>query len=169
MKGHPYVKSGIDVACWDILGKVAGMPVCDLLGGRYGEDFVLYRAISQQSPEEMAGNVAGYRAEGYKPVPAQGRRRPGRRHRADQGRLRRPPNRATSSIADANTGWLMHEAARVVRGVRDVDVYIEQPCASYEECLDRPPPDRPPVRPRRVDRRPRRCCSAAMPTGRSTW
>ena len=29
----------------------------------------------------------------------------------------------------------MHEAARVVRGVRDVDVYIEQPCPTYEECL----------------------------------
>ena len=29
----------------------------------------------------------------------------------------------------------MHEAARVVRAVRDVDVYIEQPCATYEECL----------------------------------
>ena len=38
-------------------------------------------------------------------------------------------------IADANTGWLMHEAARVVRAVRDVDVYIEQPCLTYEECL----------------------------------
>ncbi|MGI9331557.1 MAG: enolase C-terminal domain-like protein, partial [Gammaproteobacteria bacterium] len=38
-------------------------------------------------------------------------------------------------VADANTGWLMHEATRVVRAVRDVDVYIEQPCASYEECL----------------------------------
>ncbi len=38
-------------------------------------------------------------------------------------------------VADANTGWLMHEAARVVRGVADVDVYIEQPCPSYEECL----------------------------------
>jgi L-alanine-DL-glutamate epimerase-like enolase superfamily enzyme len=38
-------------------------------------------------------------------------------------------------IADANTGWLMHEAARVVNGVRDVDVYIEQPCATYEQCL----------------------------------
>jgi L-alanine-DL-glutamate epimerase-like enolase superfamily enzyme len=38
-------------------------------------------------------------------------------------------------VADANTGWLMHDALRVVRGVRDVDVYIEQPCASYEECL----------------------------------
>ena len=38
-------------------------------------------------------------------------------------------------IADANTGWLMHDAMRVVRAVRDVDVYIEQPCLSYEECL----------------------------------
>ena len=38
-------------------------------------------------------------------------------------------------IADANTGWLMHDAARVVRAVADVDVYIEQPCLSYEECL----------------------------------
>src|SRR5439155_3776894 len=38
-------------------------------------------------------------------------------------------------IADANTGWLMHDALRVVRAVREVDVYIEQPCASYEECL----------------------------------
>jgi L-alanine-DL-glutamate epimerase-like enolase superfamily enzyme len=32
-------------------------------------------------------------------------------------------------------GWLMHEAMRVVGAVRDVDVYIEQPCASYEQCL----------------------------------
>src|SRR4029077_3692077 len=38
-------------------------------------------------------------------------------------------------VADANTGWLMHDAMRVVRAVRDVDVYIEQPCLSYEECL----------------------------------
>ena len=38
-------------------------------------------------------------------------------------------------IADANTGWLMKDAARVVRAVRDVDVFIEQPCVTYEECL----------------------------------
>jgi len=36
-----------------------------LLGGKYGEDFSLYRAISQDLPERMAANVAGYRAEGY--------------------------------------------------------------------------------------------------------
>src|SRR6266581_7604669 len=35
LKGHPYVKSGIDIACWDILGKVADLPVCVLMGGRF--------------------------------------------------------------------------------------------------------------------------------------
>jgi cis-L-3-hydroxyproline dehydratase len=38
-------------------------------------------------------------------------------------------------VADANTGWLRHEAMRVVRAVQDIDVYIEQPCKTYEECL----------------------------------
>ncbi len=66
LQGHPYVKSGIDMACWDILGKVSGLPVCTLLGGRYGDDFVLYRAISQESPSQMAAKVAGYWAEGYR-------------------------------------------------------------------------------------------------------
>src|SRR5205814_5542161 len=66
LKGHPYVKSALDVACWDLLGQAAGLPTCTLLGGRYGEDFVLYRVISQESPEAMAGRVAAYRAEGYR-------------------------------------------------------------------------------------------------------
>src|SRR4051812_28708165 len=65
LKGHPYVKSGIDIACWDILGQSAAMPVYELLGGRYGESVRLYRAISQESPEEMAAKVATYRADGY--------------------------------------------------------------------------------------------------------
>ena len=34
-------------------------------GGRYGEDFLLYRAISQESPADMAKRVHQYRAEGY--------------------------------------------------------------------------------------------------------
>jgi L-alanine-DL-glutamate epimerase-like enolase superfamily enzyme len=134
LKGHPYVKSAIDVACWDILGQASGLPVCDLLGGRYGEDFVLYRAISQESPEAMAGRVADYRAEGYRRFQL----KVGGDPNVDVERIRAV--RAVLDpgdvlIADANTGWLPHEAARVVRAVRDVDVYVEQPCASYEECL----------------------------------
>src|SRR3982751_3782653 len=66
LKGHPYVKSGIDIACWDLLGQSAGLPVCTLMGGRFGERVRLYRAISQESPDAMAAKVAGYRAEGYR-------------------------------------------------------------------------------------------------------
>ena len=38
-------------------------------------------------------------------------------------------------VADANTGWRVDDALRVVNAVRDRDVYIEQPCRSYEHCL----------------------------------
>jgi len=134
LKGHPYVKSAIDMACWDILGKVTGQPVCVLLGGRYDEDFVLYRAISQQSPEAMAGNVAGYREQGYRRFQL----KVGGDPDTDIERIHAVAAKMLKGdvlVADANTGWLMHEAARVVRAVRDVDVYIEQPCLSYEECV----------------------------------
>jgi L-alanine-DL-glutamate epimerase-like enolase superfamily enzyme len=134
LKGHPYVKSGIDIACWDILGQVTGQPACRLLGGRYGDDFVLYRAISQQSPDEMAEKVTGYRNEGYRRFQL----KVGGDPETDMARIRTVAEHLEPGdklIADANTGWLMHEAARVVRAVRDIDVYIEQPCLSYEECL----------------------------------
>ncbi|MBX3746699.1 MAG: mandelate racemase/muconate lactonizing enzyme family protein [Verrucomicrobiae bacterium] len=134
LKGHPYVKTGIDVACWDLLGQATGLPVCELLGGRYGEDFPLYRAISQEAPDAMAARVAEYRAEGYRRFQLKVGGDPDEdidRIRAVAARL----ERGDRLIADANTGWLQHEAVRVVQAVREVDVAIEQPCRTYEECL----------------------------------
>ena len=63
--GHPYAKSAIDMACWDLPAKRPGSPVCDLFGGRHRRRVVLYRAISQEAPEKMAAKIAGYRDEGY--------------------------------------------------------------------------------------------------------
>jgi L-alanine-DL-glutamate epimerase-like enolase superfamily enzyme len=134
LKGHPYVKSGIDMACWDILGKTTQLPVCTLLGGRFGESVQLYRAISQQAPEEMAKNVQGYREQGY----TRFQLKVGGDPDTDIDRIRavRAMLQATDRlVADANTGWTQHEAMRVVRAVQEVDVYIEQPCLTYEECL----------------------------------
>ena len=134
LKGHPYVKSALDMACWDILGKASGQPVCELLGGRYGEDFVLYRAISQRSPQEMAANVADYRSEGYKRFQL----KVGGDPDVDVDRINAVSEVLQSGdklVADANTGWTKHEAARVANAVADIDVYLEQPCLTYEECL----------------------------------
>ena len=134
MKGHPYVKSAIDMACWDLLGKASGLPVSSLLGGVHGDDFVLYRAISQVSPEDMAQNVADYRADGYRRFQL----KVGGDPDVDIERIRQVAERlhpGDKLVADANTGWLKHEAMRVVKAVEDVDVYIEQPCLRYEDCL----------------------------------
>mgnify|MGYP000919708450 CR=1 FL=1 len=134
LKGHPHVKSGIDIACWDILGQTAGLPVCVLLGGRYGDDFALYRAISQGPPEAMAENVAGHRRDGYRKFQL----KVGGDADMDIARIRAAAAVLAPGevlVADANTGWLPHQAARVARGVRDLDVYLEQPCLTHEECL----------------------------------
>jgi L-alanine-DL-glutamate epimerase-like enolase superfamily enzyme len=108
--------------------------VCELLGGRYGADVHLYRAISQDTPAAMADRVAGYRADGYRRFQL----KVGGDPDVDVERIRAVAARLQTGdrlIADANTGWTQHEAIRVARAVRDVDVYIEQPCLTYEECL----------------------------------
>jgi L-alanine-DL-glutamate epimerase-like enolase superfamily enzyme len=134
MRGHPYVKSAIDIACWDILGKVCGQPLVTLLGGRYGESFPLYRAISQESPEAMAQKVSQYRSEGYTKFQL----KVGGDPDTDIQRIHQVAAKLKTGdvlVADANTGWTQHQAMRVADAVRNVDVYIEQPCASYQECL----------------------------------
>jgi L-alanine-DL-glutamate epimerase-like enolase superfamily enzyme len=134
LNGHPYAKSALDMACWDLLGQDCGKPICDLMGGRHQDSFKLYRAISMGSPEDMARNVEGYRQQGYSkfqlkvggdPLDDIERIRAVRSILADDEIL----------VADANTGWRVDDAARVVKAVRDVDVYIEQPCESYEHSL----------------------------------
>jgi L-alanine-DL-glutamate epimerase-like enolase superfamily enzyme len=134
LKGHPYVKSAIDMACWDLLGQATGLPVTELLGGRFGPRVELYRAISQESPVRMAARVAQYRKQGYRKFQL----KVGGDVETDIERIRATRRKLRPGdvlVADANTGWLPHQALRVVRAVRDLDVYIEQPCATLEECL----------------------------------
>ncbi len=131
--GHPYVKSALDMACWDLLGKVSGLPVCHLLGGRFGESVELYRAISQGPANDMADNVAGYRDEGY----TRFQLKVGGLVSDDIRRIHAVADvlkDGETLVADANTGWRLDDALRVVAAVRDRDVYIEQPCALYEHC-----------------------------------
>ena len=132
--GHPHAKAPLDIACWDILGKVTGLPLFTLLGGRAQKDVVLYRAISQQPPDRMAANVEKYRQEGY----SRFQLKVGGTANDDIERIHAARGVLHDSdvlVADANTGWARHEAARVVDAVAALDVYIEQPCKTFAECL----------------------------------
>jgi len=140
LKGHPYVKSAIDMACWDILGKAVGRPVYSLLGGKRQESVRLFKVISRTDPDVMAARVAEYRSMGF----TQFQMKVGENPTTDIIRFKKiaaamQPGEVMD--ADANTGWRQHDAIRVVDAVKDLSgdhnirVYIEQPCMSYEECL----------------------------------
>ncbi|MGB5870540.1 MAG: cis-3-hydroxy-L-proline dehydratase [Albidovulum sp.] len=134
LRGHPYAKAPVDIACWDILGQATGQPVYTLLGGAAQDDVVLYRAISQEAPDIMARKIKGYAAEGYTKFQL----KVGGDANDDIERIRATRAVLKPSdllVADANTGWTRHEAARVVGAVAGLDVYIEQPCLTYEECV----------------------------------
>eukprot|EP01084_Bolivina_argentea_P018107 33761_1 len=136
LKGHPYIKSPIDMACWDILGKISNLPLCILLGGRFGENVDLYRAISQLPPKQMSDNVAKYRDEGYTKFQL----KCGSTVDDDISRIKLVRNNILNDnkftlVADANTGWLTHEAMTIVKNTINENVYIEEPCASYKENL----------------------------------
>jgi L-alanine-DL-glutamate epimerase-like enolase superfamily enzyme len=134
LRGHPYAKAPIDIACWDLLGKATGLPVYSLLGGAAQEDVVLYRAISQEAPELMAKKIETYAAEGYTKFQL----KVGGDANEDIERIHATRSVLKSSdilVADANTGWTRHEAARVVSAIASLDVYVEQPCLTYEECV----------------------------------
>jgi cis-L-3-hydroxyproline dehydratase len=134
MKGHPYVKSPLDMACWDLFGLATGTSVSTLLGGRQGDAVKCYRAISQDTPQRMAERVAGYRAEGFR----QFQIKVGSEPALDIERIRTVAAGLQAGellVADANTSWLPHQAARVMRAVDDIDFYVEQPCLDYAANL----------------------------------
>jgi L-alanine-DL-glutamate epimerase-like enolase superfamily enzyme len=133
LKGHPYAKSAIDMACWDLLGKKADLPLAELLGGRHGTRVDLYRSIAQDSPSRMAARARSYQAEGYKRLQV----KVGLDPDEDIERLESVHQQLGSGIvlfADANGGWSTHQARRFLRATRHLDYYLEQPCATYQEC-----------------------------------
>ena len=134
LKGHNYVKSPIDMACWDILGQYTKQPLWKFFGGKFGKKVKLYRAISQEKTEAMVRKVKKYKKEGYTKFQL----KVGGLPNEDIKRIKKIRSILDDTdilVADANTGWLMHDALRVINATEKLDIYYEQPCISYEESL----------------------------------
>jgi L-alanine-DL-glutamate epimerase-like enolase superfamily enzyme len=134
LAGHAYAKSAVDVACWDVLGRATGLPVCTLLGGRRQASFPLYIAVPLGRVDETARYVEARRDEGIHRFQL----KLGAEPREDAARVRATLE-ATSDedlvIADANGGWRLTDAVVAARLLDGLDrVFLEQPCPTLEEC-----------------------------------
>jgi L-alanine-DL-glutamate epimerase-like enolase superfamily enzyme len=131
MRGHPYVKSAIDMAAWDLLARASDRPLCDALGGRYGDTVALYRPVP---PRARAVEAAlAYVQEGYRRLQI----KVGGDPLADAERVRAVRASVPEHVvlfADANGAWTTGQARRFLRHTRDLDISVEQPCATHAEC-----------------------------------
>ena len=136
LAGHDYAKSAVDIACWDLLGKAANLPVGTLLGGATtADDFPLYVAIPLGPIDAMVEHVRARRAEGIRLFQL----KLGGDPREDASRVRavlEATEPGETIIADANGGWRLQDATIAARALEGLDrVLFEQPCPTLEECL----------------------------------
>jgi cis-L-3-hydroxyproline dehydratase len=133
LTGQAVAKAAIDIACWDLLGKAAGLPVYTLLGGLQTPSMPLHRIVPLAAPIDMQASLRQYRSEGFRHIQIK------LGHDVDEDiELVRTLNKLKQPdelwIGDINGAWRRDQALRFSRAVEDVDLYLEQPCRGYEEC-----------------------------------
>ena len=132
--GHVYAKSALDIALWDITGKVAGLPLFTLLGGRQSLDMPVYHSISCIAPEEMARIAREELATGV--TQFQVKLGADGDWQTDVARLRLVREAVGSGplVYDWNCGATQLDATASVARWPHLDVMLEQPCRTMEEC-----------------------------------
>lgn len=134
VRGHGYAKSPFDIACWDILGQACGVPLWMLLGGKHTDGAPMYRVAPQKAPAAMQAEMDEHRRAGYRHFQI----KVGANWREDIERICAtvPQLRAGEvAFADANQGWTTDEAIQVARATKDLNYILEQPCQTYDECM----------------------------------
>lgn len=132
LPGHLYAKSPIDMACWDIAGQTAGLPIADLMGGGSRTPAPIASSVGAKTVEETREVLARYRDQGYwvHSVKVGGdvdqnieRIQDVETHRPTKERI----------LYDANRGFTRQQALRVMQATEQWKVMFEQPCETLDD------------------------------------
>ena len=134
LRGHAHAHAALDMALWDLYGKCLNMPLYDVWGGRLCRDIPVLAMVSIGTPAETLARMQAYRTQGYNrfqiKIAIGNRRDDIEKIRAIMTDLQL----GERVWFDVNRGWLVDEALQVLSAVSDLDILIEQPCETYEEC-----------------------------------
>ena len=132
LPGHLYAKSPIDMACWDIAGQAAGLPIADLMGGGSRTPAPIASSVGAKTVDETREVLARYRDRGYwvHSVKVGGdvdqnieRIQDVETHRPVKERI----------LYDANRGFTRQQALRVMQATEQWKVMFEQPCETLDD------------------------------------
>lgn len=126
--GVPSAKAAIDIACYDAAGKALGVPVYDLLGGRYHDEFPITHVLSIGTPAHMADEAEQRVKEGYRSL----KMKVGTDVSEDVKRIQAVRERVGESIAiriDVNQGWVNSSTTlQALKKLEDCSLdWLEQP------------------------------------------
>ena len=132
LPGHLYAKSPIDMACWDIAGKAAGLPIADLMGGGSRTPRPIASSVGAKTVEETREVIERYRDRGYVAHSV----KIGGDVERDVARIRdvesiRLPGEIV--LYDVNRGWTRQQALRVMQATEDLKVMFEQPGETLDD------------------------------------
>lgn len=133
--GHPYCKSPIDIAVWDLAARLDGVPLWSRLGADGPEATPLYRPVQGATPDEVRAKAVERLGQGYRRLQV----KVGDDPIVDAQRVLAVRDTVGPDVvvfADANCGFSLTDARRFVRelGSGGGGVHLEQPCATLAEC-----------------------------------
>ena len=121
--------AGIDLALWDLRGKLAGQPVHRLLGGPVRDRIDCYASpvALHDDPGASAAQAVGFVEQGFRALKV----KIGRGLRTDREHLtavRAAVGQDVEVLTDVNCAYDLDEATRVGRLLRDLDIsWFEEP------------------------------------------
>jgi L-alanine-DL-glutamate epimerase-like enolase superfamily enzyme len=132
LPGHLYAKSPIDMACWDIAGKAAGLPIADLMGGGSRTPRPIASSVGAKTVEETREVIQRYRDRGYVAHSV----KIGGDVERDVARVRDVESIRLSGeivLYDVNRGWTRQQALKVMQATEDLKVMFEQPSETLDD------------------------------------